>query len=442
VLSIFSMGISSGFPLTLILSTLGFWLAQEGISAKTIGLLSLATLPYSIKFIWAPLIDRLQLPGLGGRFGRRRSWLFFIQSGLFLSVLFLGSTNPAENAGLTALAAVLVGFMSASQDIVLDAYRIEILKDEELPAGAAMIQYGYRIGNLIAGAGGLALAAIYGWHVTYYILAFMVLFGAVPALLMGEPATKNQDLIEQETEKVAKFLDVESTGPSIWTMLAENIYLSVIVPFKEFMTRKGWLLVLLFIILLKVGDGMASVMTSKLITDLGFTNEEIIFANKSVGFVALMIGVFVGGLVLKIFGTYRGLLFSAVLMAISNLSFAVLAELGHSVPFLAFTIGFENLATGMGGTVAIAYLSGLCNLAYTATQYALLSSLASVGRGFLAAPSGFGYDEWGAAVFFIFTTFAAIPAIILLMVMKRRGFVTENLRSGSHSTSHSSGIDS
>ncbi len=428
LLGIFSMGISSGFPLTLVLSTLGYWLSQEGVSPETIGVLSLVTLPYSLKFLWAPLIDWLQLPRLHGRLGRRRSWLLVIQTGLTVSIVLMGSTSPAEGALLTGLAALLVAFMSASQDIVLDAYRIEILEDEELPAGAAMIQFGYRIGNFVSGAGGLYLAALYGWHVAYWILALQILFGMIPALLMGEPKGDGRELVKKETRAVERWLRGERRLPSAGALLVENLYLSVVVPFKEFMERRGWLVILLFIMLLKVGDGMASVMTPKLVVDNGFTNVEIIFANKTVGFFALLAGIFSGGLLLKVAGTYKGLLISAILMAVSNLSFAVLAELGHHVPFLAFTIGFENFASGVGGTVAIAYLSGLCNLAYTATQYALLSSLASVGRGFLSAPSGFIYSEWGAAAFFVFTTFAAVPAILLLVAMNRRGIVAEKLR--------------
>ena len=428
LIGIFSMGISSGFPLTLVLSTLGYWLSQEGVDAETIGLLAVVTMPYSLKFLWSPLIDWIRLPVLARLFGRRRAWLFLIQAGLTAAVLFLGSTNPVEGALLTGIGALLVSFMSASQDIVLDAYRIEILEDEELPAGAAMIQFGYRIGNFVSGAGGLWLAAQYGWHAAYYILSLQVLFGVIPTLLLGEPKRDGHELVEQETKAVEHWLEDEVHAPTALGLFMENFYLSVVVPFKEFMSRHGWMLILLFIILLKIGDGMASVMTPKLIVDLGYDNNEIIFANKTVGFFALLVGIFAGGLLLKMTGTYRGLFISAVLMMISNLSFAVLNEVGHNVPLLAFAVGFENFASGLGGTLAIAYLSGLCNLAYTATQYALLSSVASVGRSFLAAPSGFGYAEWGATNFFIFTTLAALPAIGLLFWMRRLGSVSEDLR--------------
>ncbi|WP_321393384.1 AmpG family muropeptide MFS transporter [Emcibacter sp.] len=428
LIGIFGMGISSGFPLTLVLSTLGYWLSQEGVDAETIGLLAVVTMPYSLKFLWSPLIDWIKLPLMHKSFGRRRSWLFLIQAGLTAAVLFLGSTNPKEGAMLVGLGALLVSFMSASQDIVLDAYRIEILTDEEQPAGAAMIQFGYRIGNYISGTGGLALAALYDWHVAYYVLSLQVLCGVLPALLLGEPKRDGHELVEQETEAVEHWLKDEVHAPTALSLFVENFYLSVIVPFKEFMSRHGWMLILLFIILLKIGDGMASVMTPVLLVDLGFSNAEIIYANKTVGAIALLIGIFVGGLLLKWTGTYRGLFIAAVLMMVSNLSFAVLNEVGYNVPLLAFTMGFENFASGLGGTLAIAYLSGLCNLAYTATQYALLSSLASVGRGVLAAPSGFGYAEWGPTAFFIFTTIAAIPAIILLFWMRKLGTVSEDLR--------------
>ena len=408
-------------PITLVLSTLGYWLTQEGVDAETIGLLAVVTMPYSLKFLWSPLIDWIKLPLLHTSIGRRRSWLFLIQAGLTAAILFLGSTNPVEGAILTGLGALLVSFMSASQDIVLDAYRIEILEDEELPAGAAMIQFGYRTGNYISGTGGLALAALYDWHVAYYVLSLQVLSGLIPALLLGEPKGDGHELVEEETEVIEHWLEEDSKAPTALSLFVENFYLSVVVPFKEFTKRHGWMLILLFIVLLKIGDGMASVMTPVLVVDLGFSNAEIIYANKTVGAIALLIGIFVGGLLLKWTGTYRGLFIAAVLMMVSNLSFAVLNEVGYNVPLLAFTIGFESFASGIGGTLAIAYLSGLCNLAYTATQYALLSSLASVGRGFLAAPSGFGYAEWGATNFFVFTTIAALPAIGLLVLDAQAG---------------------
>lgn len=433
VLAVFSMGIASGFPITLILATLGIWLSQEGISKSTIGLLALVTIPYSLKVLWGPLMDGLRLPVLHRLFGRRRSWLFVVQVGLGVSIFLLGSVDPADGAWKIGVAAFFLAIMSASQDLVIDAYRIEILEDEEMPAGAAMTQFGYRIGNFIAGAGALYLASEYDWHVAYWAMIALLLCGCIPALLCGEPMQKGQALIAKEQAVIKGWLARQGNLSEALKAVVENFYVMVVVPFKEYISRRGWWVILLFIVLLKIGDGMAAIMTSPLMVDLNFTNMEIIYANKSVGFIALLVGIFSGGVLLKYAGTYRGFMIAAVLMMVSNLSFAVLNELGHNVNFLAFTIAFENFSSGLGGTLAIAYLSGLCNLAYTATQYALLTSFASMGRNFLSAPSGYLQEYLGWTDFFIFTTFAALPGVILLLVMKNYGFVSDEIRSVANS---------
>ncbi|MFC7049763.1 AmpG family muropeptide MFS transporter [Emcibacter nanhaiensis] len=428
LIGIFSMALGTGFPLTMILATLTLWLGQVGVSAAVIGTFAAVKVPYAIKFLWSPLIDNFELPILGKLFGRRRSWLFVTQAMLVTALVVLGATNPVEDITLTYIAAICVGVCGASQDIVVDAYRIEILKDEELPASAAMYQYGYRVGNLIAGLGALYFAEQYSWHVAYYAMSSLVLFGTAAAIFLGEPELKGEELVHEEEKNISKWLDITEKSPSVWKIFAENLYLSVVVPFKEFLSRHGWYLILLFVLLLKVGDGMASSMTSKIIADLAFTNGEIAFANKTVGFFATIAGVFAGGILMKVAGTYRGLFIATLIMMVSNLSFAVLAEVGHNVPLLAFTIGFENFSTGVGGTLLIAYMSGLCNLAYTATQYALLSSFSNVGSSFLSMPSGYLYEGLGPSSFFIFTTVAALPGIVLLLWMRKLGSVSEDLR--------------
>lgn len=409
LIAVFCLGVSSGFPLTLILSTLGYWLSDEGLSKATIGYLALVTIPYAFKFLWSPLIDSMSLPFLTQKFGRRRGWLFLIQAGLTVSILVLGASSPDQNATLTGLLALLVGFMSASQDIVIDAYRIEILTDEEQPAGSVMTQFGSRIGYLVAGAGGLLLADQFSWHMAYWVLSLLVLFGIFAALYCGEP-----ELPPTSAEK-----------PSGWLSI---LYQSVVMPFQEFMGRRGWLLILLFIAVVKLGDSMTSVMTPPLIVELGFSKAEIAFANKAVSFVALFVGTFIGGMLMQMMGTYRGLLIAAVLMMVSNLSFSLLAYVGYNIPLLVFTIGFENLATGMGGGVLVAYMSGLCNVSYTGTQYALLSSLASLARGALSATSGEWAEYLGWEAFFIMTAAAAIPGIILLMILQRYGGIGDSLK--------------
>jgi len=431
VVGVFFMGISSGFPLTLLLSSLGFWLIDEGVSKATIGLLTLSLIPYSLKFLWAPALDSLRLPILNRLFGRRRSWLILIQIGLALAIVGLATSSPGEDPVFFGLMAMLVCFMSASQDLVIDAYRIEILKDDEMPAGAAMTQFGYRVGNLIAGVVTLKFADWYGWDIAYLSMPILLLFALVPILIFGEPARRGKHLMEKEIATVRSWMSKGAEMPELLQKLIENFFTTVVVPFKEFIQRRGWWVVLLFIVLLKVGDSMAAVMTAPLIGDLGFSKDEIIWANKTVGFIAVLIGAFCGGVVLNRLGTYRGLMVAAILMMVTNLSFALLAENGRNLDLLIFTIGFENFAAGMGGTIAIAYLSGLCNLAFTATQYALLTSFASLGRLLLGSPSGFMQESIGYTEFFLLTTLAAIPGIILLVVMKRMGYVTNDIRAKS-----------
>ncbi|MAU40469.1 MAG: MFS transporter [Kordiimonas sp.] len=426
LLVVFCLGIASGFPLTLTLSTLGYWLAEEGVTRSTIGLFAMVGTPYSLKFLWSPVIDRMPLPVLGRMFGRRRSWLFVIQGCLAVAVMGLGSTEPGVDAAMTGLFAVSVAFFSASQDIVIDAYRIEILKDEELPAGSAMIQFGSRVGYLVAGAGALLLADVWGWQETYFAMTGLLLFGTLAVLYAGEPEEKPSDFIKQEDARFAAMLD--DGKPGAGKRLALWMYEAVVLPFKEFMTRPGWLLIVVFVLVYKMGDSMASIMTAPLLVDLDFSKAEIAYANKVLGFASLIVGTYLGGLLLPLLGMYRGLLLTGFLMMISNLSFAVLADMGHDVRMLAFAIGFENFASGMGLAVLVTFLSGLCNVAFTATQYALLSSLAAVGRNFLSAPSGVWADMIGWVDFFVLTTVAAVPGLILLWVMKRRGFITENLR--------------
>lgn len=428
VVGVFFMGISSGFPLTLLLSSLGFWLIDEGVSKATIGLLTLALIPYSLKFLWAPALDSMRLPILHRLFGRRRAWLIVIQVGLALAIVGLAMASPAENPLYFGLMAMAVCFMSASQDLVIDAYRIEILEDEEMPAGAAMTQFGYRVGNLIAGVMSLKIADWYGWDIAYLTMPCLLLFALIPAFIFGEPARRGRHLMEKEIATVRGWMSRGGMKSEVISSLIENFFTTVVVPFKEFIQRRGWWLVLLFIVLLKVGDSMAAVMTAPLIADLGFSKDEIIWANKTVGFIAVLIGAFIGGLVLNRLGTYRGLMVAAILMMVTNLSFVLLAESGRNLDVLIFTIGFENFATGLGGTIAIAYLSGLCNLAFTATQYALLTSFASLGRLLIGSPSGIMQESIGYSEFFLLTTAAAIPGIILLMFMKRMGYVSEDLR--------------
>lgn len=411
LLVIFFLGVSSGLPLTLVLSTLSFWLTTKGLSKSTIGLFAILTTPYLFKFLWAPFVDRLPLPILTKLFGRRRAWLYLSQAFLISSIIGLGSSSPLEDLAFTAWMAFFVALFSATQDIVIDAYRIEILKKDEQGAGAAMIIFGYRTGNLLAGFVALLIAGSFGFMMAYWAMALLVLTGTFAAIVYGEP--KNQEI--KKVEKVGEGLN-KFALLKVWFLKA------VIDPFRDFTKRNYWFLILFFVILYKVGDAIAAAMTPPFIVDMGFSLEEAAWANKMVGFWALMIGTYIGGSLIFWVGLFRALMISGILMMVSNLSFAVLAGVGYNVPLLVFTIGFENFATGIGLSVFVAYLSGLCNVAYTATQYALLSSLMAVGRTWISGTSGFMVEAWGWVNFFLFTTAAAIPGLVVLYFLWKWGF--------------------
>ncbi len=404
VVAIFFLGFSSGLPLLLVFSTLSLWLTDEGISKTVIGIFALVRTPYTFKFLWAPLIDRLPFPLLTARLGRRRAWVVATQLALMAAILALATTTPSLTPGLTAVLAVLVAFCSASQDIVIDAYRIEILAEEEQGAGAAMVVNGYRVGMLMAGAGAISLADVLSWHAVYSIMAAMVVVGLVTIVLSPEP---------KEPEGGALRGD-EDGGPFGWLSGA------VVAPFKDFMKRDGWVFILLFIMLYKLGDAYLGVMANPFYVEMGFTKNEIAAVSKLFGLGATIMGALIGGALVYRYGIRAGLLIAGVLMAASNLVFAVQAMVGHSVPMLMVTIAVENLTGGMGTTAFVAYLSSLCNMAYTATQYALLSSFMAFARDVLSASSGWLADHVDWVTFFVITTFAALPGLVLLVWMIRR----------------------
>ena len=410
----FMLGISSGFPLTLLLATMTYWLSKVGIEKSTIGFAIGLTTPYTLKFLWAPLVDKLPLPVLTRWFGQRRSWLFFIQALLFVALWQLGASDPADNLALFAVCAIAVAFLSATQDIVIDAYRIEILSDEELPHGTAMNQFGYRTGNLIAGAGTIWLASTegagFGWALAYGLTGFAVLPATIAALFAGAGRYVDR----------SKALEDRSVGE--W--LSESVWN----PFREFLKRRGAILILLFVLIYKVGDAMGQVMLGPMIDELGFTDTQYIAANKLVGFWALIIGSALGAPFIAWLGMGRALFYSGLLMMFSNLMFAMLALMGNDGTMLGAAVGVENLTSGIGLTVFVTYLSGLSNLAYTATQFALLSSFAAVGRTWLAAPAGFAAEGFGWFGFWLFTIVVAVPGMLLLWFLWRKGFVVDTVR--------------
>jgi PAT family beta-lactamase induction signal transducer AmpG len=410
----FLLGISSGFPLTLLLATMTFWLSKVGIEKSTIGFAIGLTTPYTLKFLWAPLVDKLPLPILTKLFGQRRAWLFLIQTLLFGAIWQLGSSDPASDLGRFALWAIVVAFLSATQDIVIDAYRIEILSEAELPHGTAMNQFGYRTGNLLAGAGTIFLASTegagLGWATAYGITAFCVLPGAIGALFAGQGRYVPHKALQK--------------GASIGAWLADTI----VNPFREFLTRHGAFLILGFVLIYKIGDAMGQTMLAPMIVELGFSDTEYVAVNKFVGFAALIAGSALGAPFIAWLGMGRALFVSGLMMMLSNFLFSMLALTGHSTPMLALAVGTENFTSGIGLTVFVTYLSGLSSLAYTATQFALLSSFAAVGRTWLSTPSGYLAEGLGWVAFWAFTVVVAIPGMVLLWIMWRKGFVVETVR--------------
>ncbi|OSM02497.1 putative permease of the major facilitator superfamily,AmpG-like protein [Magnetofaba australis IT-1] len=420
MIAILFLGFSSGLPLALTFGTLTLWLAEAGVSKTAIGLFALAGTPYTMKFLWAPLVDRLRIPLFCRLLGRRRGWALFSQLALMVSILALGSTHPAENAQLTALFTLCVAFWSATQDIVIDAYRVELLEERQQGAGAAMVVLGYRIGMLASGAGALYIASASGWFMAYAIMAGLVSVGMLTVLLNPEPATESTPESLKQDERCRALLEKRAHwGPRSRAVITW-LYAAVWSPFVEFLTRKGAIPILLFILLYKFGDALAGVMNNPFYVELGFTKIEIANISKAFGLAATIVGGVLGGVVVNRLGIMRALLVCGVLQMVSNLMFVILAWTGRDLTALTAAIAVENLAGGLGTAAFVAYLSSLCNVAYTATQYALLSSFMAIGRQVLSSGGGWVADQMSWAAFFSLTTLAALPGLLLLLWMMQR----------------------
>jgi len=443
VLAVLFLGFSSGLPLALTGATLAAWLTDAQIDLTVIGFFALVGTPYGFKFLWAPLIDRLPLPLMSRFFGRRRGWLLTVQALLAAAIIAMALSNPAESPWLVAALAVAVSFLSASQDIVIDAFRIESLDERQQGAGAAMIIGGYRIAMLVSGAGGLILAQYYGWPVSYLAMAALVGIGMVTVLVSREPgdSAERQREDERRAHEFAKLAG--GAAPSAFQAAGQWLYSAVVAPFLEFLTRPSAAAILLFVLLYKFGDALAGTMTTPFILKIGFSKEQLAEIAKVYGFGATMLGVFLGGYLIRAVGILKGLWICGILQALSNLMFAVQAWYGDNSMVLIMTISAENLAGGMGTAAFVAYLSALCNVAYTATQYALLSSFMAAGRTFMSSPAGWLVEHvnWAGAWiwltgtappedvalqvnwigFFVLTTLAALPGLAMLVWLMRKG---------------------
>ncbi|MGE5546633.1 MAG: AmpG family muropeptide MFS transporter [Solirubrobacterales bacterium] len=420
VLMVLLLGFSSGLPLLLTFSTLSAWLKSEGISRTAIGLFALVGTPYALKFLWSPLIDRLPLPVVTRLLGRRRGWGLVIQAALIACILALGAVDPTREIGLMAALAVAVAFLSASQDIVIDAYRVEILPPELQGPGAGAVQTGYRIAMLAAGAGALYTASSFGWFAAYATMAALLGVGMLVFVFGPEPAVRVSAATVERERKAAEFLEARPHLSGPLAKVAAWLHGAVICPFADFMTRKGWLAVLVFVIGYKLGEAMAGAMANTLYVELGFSLDEIATVSKVFGFGATVAGGLIGGALVARLGVMRALLLFGILQSLGNLFYVLQATAGHNVYALALCVAAENLTAGMAGSALVAYISGLCNVAYTATQYALLSSLTAVGRTLFASASGKLADMLGWVDFFLLTTVVTLPALALLLWMTRR----------------------
>ena len=399
-LAAFFLGISSGFPFAMIGATLTTRLAQYGITKSAVTAFALTILAYNIKFLWAPVIDNVRLPVIG-RWGQRRSWLWLVAILVMLAVGFLGVVDPGEALYTLAVAAIALAFAGATLDIIIDAYRIELLEPRQLGAGSGMSQYGWRIGAAAAGALALVFASRVGWETAYIACAAFALPAIAVGIVMGEPK-RHREPIEPRgvTEALVAYFS----------------------PLVEFIKRQGAVVVLLFVLIHKIGDTLANLTLRLLFEDLGFTNDEIAFYDVGIGFIALLIGIFVGGILYVRLGMKRSVLISLILMAVSNFSFAALAAAGHSNMGMGAAVAFENFASGVGGVTIVAYLSALCNLRFTATQYALLSALASIaGRFLTGTTAGALIEAIGYVNFYLLTTLIALPGVVLFWLMMRSG---------------------
>ena len=379
------MGYAAGLPLELTSFVLKTWMREQGVNLAVIGLFALVGLPYTLKFLQAPLLDCFSISSLG----RRRGWMLIFQIALCLSIFTLGQTNPDQTPWLVALVAFLVTLFSASQDIVIDAYRREDLADEELGLGSSFYISGYRIGMLIATSGGLILADHMPFSAVYAIMALCLTPGIVTTLLTPEPSTPFG--------------------------VPPNLKEAVMQPFIEYFSRPNALWILAFILLYKIGDTMAGSMTAPFYVDLNFTKTEVGAVVKLFGFPPILIGTTIGGIIMLRIGINRSLWVFGILQAVSTAGFCLLAQVGHHIPLLAGVIAFENLSMGMGTSAYAAFMASITNKKFTATQYALLSSLMGIPRVVISSGTGFMAEIMGWRTFFIFCTLIAIPGMLLLL---------------------------
>jgi PAT family beta-lactamase induction signal transducer AmpG len=414
VLIVMFLGFSSGLPLALSGATLLVWMRESGVNLGTIGLFALVGTPYTVKFLWAPLTDALDVSLLSRRLGRRRGWLVFTQMLLMAAIVFLGSCNPAVAPGLVALGAFLVATASATQDIVVDAFRVESLPENEQAAGMASYVAAYRIGMLVSTAGALFLVSgfqAYGfdkqaaWRWGYYAMAVLVLIGTITALVATEPERSLQaEAAHAQQRPFARVADAAAGA------------------FGDFLGQELAFVMLAFVVLFKFTDAISGAMTAPFVIDLGFTRNEYAAIVKGIGLAALLAGGFAGGYIARAFPLAASLWIGGILQSVANLAFSGLAMVGTNTTMLAVAITAENFTSAIGTVMFVAYLSALCqNPLHTATQYALLTAFAAIGRTYLSSGAGFIAERTGWVWFFVVCALAGIPSLVLLAWLQKRG---------------------
>lgn len=425
VLGMLFLGFSSGLPFMLVFSTLSAWLRESHIERATIGMLSWVGIIYSIKFFWAPVVDRLELPLLHRWLGRRRSWMLVAQAGIAFGLFNMAQLQPEQgHLAIVAAFALLVAFSSATQDISVDAWRIEAAPQPLQGVMAAAYQLGYRIALMVAGAGALWIAADHGWRASYTAMAVCACIGIVTTLLVAEPEPRVAPEALMQERRVVEWLERKAHWPETLRQLGSWFIGAVVCPFTDFFTRYGArlaVLMLAFIASYRLADFTMGVMTNPFYLDTGFSLKEIAAIAKGFGVFMSILGALVGGVAVARLGLYKALALGSILIVAANLMFAVFAHLGTpSITGLAVVISADNVAMGIAGTALIAYLSSLTSASYTATQYALFSSMYALPGKLLMGTSGFVVDAIGYPRFFCYTASLGLPALVMLYFLSRR----------------------
>jgi PAT family beta-lactamase induction signal transducer AmpG len=422
VLAMLFLGFSAGLPFPMVFSTLSAWLRDFGVERATIGFFAWVGITYSVKVLWAPVVDRVALPGLTRLLGQRRSWMLLAQAGVGAGLFAMSGLDPSADIGAVVVFALVVAFSSATQDISVDAWRIEAVEQARQGAMAAAYNFGYRLAVLAGGAGALYIADYWNWGLAYAVMAALMGVGIVTTLAVAEPDRRRDPITAEMEDEIARYM---SAHAGLWAPLRRTsawIGAAVISPFAEFFRRNGrFALVLLALVLcFNISDRVLGIMANPFYLDLGFTKSQIASVTKVFGFVMTIVGAAAGGVLVARWGTLRTMLVAAVMLAATNLMFMLLALSGPDLSILVFTISGDNLSMGLAGVAFIAWLSSLTNPAYTATQYALFSSLMSLVGKAISGWSGVFVDAFGYAWFFVYAAATGIPAIVLVLVVMSR----------------------